>query len=87
MNKKHPLNEQWMIGPKGKEIPLKELMELYPKGSARYHSSNVHNQRVNKIYGIKEGSGKMNCEGFEGDTFVSVDGTFNVRVVPLKEEY
>ena len=87
MSKKHPLDEQWVVGPKGKEMSLRDLMKTYPKNAVRHHSSNVVDPAVNKLYGIKKGSGKMNVSGFEGDTFVSVDGTFNVRVVVPKETY
>lgn len=83
---KYPMNEEWMIGPKGEEMPLKDLMATYPKGSARWHFSNVSDPAVNKMCGIKGERGTTNHEAFGGDVFMSVDGTFGVRIVVPKED-
>lgn len=83
---KYPVNEQWMVGPKGEEMPLKDLMTIYPKNTVRWHFSNITDPAVNKTYGIKEGSCTTNHEAFGGDVFMSVDKTFGVRLVVLKKE-
>lgn len=82
---KHPVSEQWMVGPGGEEMSLDDLMKTYPKGTNKAHFSNVHDPVVNKLYGIKEGSGSVNHEAFGGDVFMSVDGTFGIRIIVPKE--
>lgn len=69
-------------------MPLADLMEKYPKGTNKAHFSNVNDPAVNKLYGVKEGNGSVNHEAFGGDVFMSVDGTFGVRIiVPVEDKY